>query len=97
MPSPAVWRLRAALRCAGAAVIATTRLGGYGDDSESTWTWERYVFGGAAALLGGGFAIGAVSGPPPLEACRAPPPPMRTAWFVPKLLYLFWWPAACGF
>ena len=87
-----LWRARALLRLVGAAAVTVGHLRETGEPSI-----EHAVLGGATAILGAGFALTVCQGPPPLEPIMVPPPPMRTAWLIPKLLYFFWLPVVRSF
>ena len=88
---PQLWRLRAALRCASAAVLSCS------------WLWPLLISGdtsnfatvglgvaGALIALAHALLVGAGASSPVEGA--TPPPPMRTALLLPKLLYSFWTP-----
>uniref|UniRef100_A0A7S2IV57 ATP-dependent transporter ycf16 n=1 Tax=Haptolina brevifila TaxID=156173 RepID=A0A7S2IV57_9EUKA len=106
LPRATLYRLRAALRFVCAAVLAISRLEpplarllhamgaqhselSAGDPEPD---WEPDMIGGIEALLAAAFLLAFFLGPPTLQAYETPPPPMRTAWLLPKLLYTFWLP-----
>ena len=97
LPSIGLWRCRAALRSACAASLALVRmepfmkLFGLATPADEP-AWQGVSLAVATAALAAGLLASACVGPTRLVPMVSPAPPMRSAWLVPKLLYLFWLP-----
>ena len=88
---PQLSRFRAALRCCAAALLC------------AAWLWPlctsgdapplvTVVLGAAAALIALAHALLVGAGASSPVESATPPPPLRTALLLPKLLYTFWAP-----
>lgn len=88
---PQLWRLRAALRCAGAATLSASWFAPL-FFVEETSDLVTIVLGVAGALIALAHAVLVGAGAPSPVESATPPPPLRTALLLPKLLYTFWAP-----
>ena len=90
----ALWRARAAMRCATAIVLSVARLwpASADEENDAAPSIETLGLGVLAAAIALALALSLLRGPPVLLEAPAPVMPMRNAWVLPKLLFTWWWP-----
>ena len=88
---PQLWRLRAALRCCAAALLCAAWLSPLCTSGDAP-PFVTVVLGAVAALIALAHALLVGAGASSPVESATPPPPLRTALLLPKLLYTFWAP-----